>query len=117
MTFVYQAYQFQMNHFEVLPSLPTLPSDQKVDHCQVAVSKLVIPLDPQSSSVADAVYQLRAQAESIALYRQNLAAAPVTSGKLGRSTAASLLNRQSRPKLTQTGPRLVLSFAAVPESC
>ena len=41
----------------VLPSLPTLPSNQAVDHCQAALSKVVILLDLQSCSGADDVYQ------------------------------------------------------------
>ena len=42
---------------EMLPSLPTPPSNQEVDHCQVALSKVVAPLDLQSCSGADDVYQ------------------------------------------------------------
>ncbi|DBA94015.1 TPA: hypothetical protein ACH3X1_001667 [Trebouxia sp. C0004] len=53
----YQAYQFSMDHLAVLPSPPTLLSNQEVDHFQVAVSKVVIPRDRQSCSGADDVYQ------------------------------------------------------------
>ena len=100
----YQAHHFWMDHFAVLPSLPTLPSDQEVDHCQVTLSKVVMLRDLQSCSGADDVYQWWAQAETITFYRQNLAAAPVTSRMLGLSTAVSLFNKQSRPNLTQSEP-------------
>ena len=48
---------FLNDHRAVLPSLPILPSNQEVDHCQVALSKVVVPLDLQSNSGADDVYQ------------------------------------------------------------
>ena len=53
----YQAYHSCKDHRAVLPSLPTPPSNQEVDHCQVALSKVMIPLDLQSCSGADDVYQ------------------------------------------------------------
>ena len=53
-----------------------------------------------------------AQAETITVYRQNLAGAPVTSRQLELSTAVSLFNKQSKPNVTQNHV-LVLSFAAV----
>ena len=48
------SYHFCKDHLAVLPSLPT---PQEVDHCQVVLSKVVIPLDLQSYNGADDVYQ------------------------------------------------------------